>query len=549
MVFKLTLAAKYAEHKRKATNASKFESPSFLLNKNSTPARGSRFTERYIPYANKARNDRTFKTNESTVSKEYTQLPGTYGTYSRALRPLNDNSILTIKYSNIDLKPRLQTRSYRVEKTPKQENSKSSSRKEGVLNGLWNLAKKISIGTEPKSSELSQLRESTRLASNNAYTRIDIDEILQTKRNHVSSILDDPVDDKLSEIKIKREERDEREKLINALNLERSKGEEMRIAFEKLNLEMRRAFREELRQATQNLLELTKEAKNTRSENTDAKTKGINEFQLYKQNEKFLTEKCEAEAKLEIAKRQLRSQEEEILKLKQEIMKRRLESEALPPQLDNLSLLSMNLIRNDYNHDCSEVTAQLESIHSSRIINERYAKKLILSLGDSEVLNKIGLLRVLSMTFSLGGVGTFTDKETTFLSESEEKIQKCHEYVTDFDIEVMQNPKKVSKLYSRESLLEIQKCFEKAKRVLQAKISRTSSKEKANFEILSSSLLLNASKSEMEDKLSAYVANVRLHSYRKELVSLLMRVIDILRAIKTLKFKIESHCQFQNFEF
>lgn len=536
MALKLTLAAKYAEHKRRTSHIPRNQTDLPFLGKSSTPI--PRSSGRYSP-SNRARHVLTFKSSDSVVSQNYSQLPGAFKTPSRILTPLRYNSSSSSRYQH--LKP--QTRSYRVEKKPNEASQKYLTQKDSVLSGLWNFAKRFSTSTEPQPSELSQLRESTRTASNTAYAGVDIDRILRMKKRDVVPIHNDPLDDRISDINEQRlrSERIERERLIDTLYEERNKAEKMRMEFEKLSIEMRQEFRKELRQATQEILNLTKTAESKLAESLESKTRDKEDERLFKLNEKFLTEKCEAEAKLESARKQLMKREAEIARLKSELNQEQLKAKEPAFQLDSLSLLSLKSIRSEYNHECSEVSTELDSIQSSRKINETYGKKLMLSLGDLDgQLKAIDPLRILSMTGNFGSIGILTDKEAAFLSESEEKIQKCHEYVTDFDIEFLQDPKHVSDLYNCESLSAIENCFKKAKQTVQTKITRTKYKEKGNFEALSSSFLSTSSLPQLEDKLTAYIANVRLHSYRRELVSLLKSIVDLLRVIQILKVKIQN---------
>lgn len=545
MALKLTLAAKYAEQKKQVTSLS----PKSLFYKSSAPSRTRvRTLESTRPYSYRSpakpilediykRHNDTLQEDLSLFSsrRDTSRMPGAFLSPIPSLRWSRRD---TSRYRPLDINYAAKN-AYKVSKRPELADSKNDGRNKSILSGLWALAKRIGNTSYSSPSEISELGRSAQAASNTVSSTVDVDDLLKLRnRDKVPALHNDLVEDGILHAKERqreKKEQDDLKKVIDALNEEIKNSDELKVSFEKQSRQMRQEFREELKQATRSIQDLTRrvETQNAQSNKTDFEEV---EQRLFKENERFLTLKYEAEARLEALQKSLSEKETNIARLEAEFKTKQLNVNSFTFKIKGLLRLSLEMIKSDYDHERSVLATELASVKTAQNINKGHGKNILKILQTYQKDKDVKALFVLGTLLSLSDILT-KDHMGTFVAASQDKLQRCQEYVADFDLEYLKDAKRVGDIYSVGSLRKIEECFEKIKKNVQSKLARSKLNEKENFEILASSKKTDR---ELENKLAAYFANNHLHANRAQLLDLLRGINVSLRSLKILKVKIDS---------
>lgn len=549
MAPKLTLAEKYAEHKKRTERSLLPARSRSFLNKNSTPLRPRlRTLDSNRPYAAKTSIGQVFETNDKVKNTTAVNMPGNFMPPIKLHQPVKGRSPIgryRLKYEDYE---KLSNDSFRVKKNSQFASPRRPFSGNGMLHGLWLLASKIGLKNQTR-SDASEFRRSTHAAANTAPSSVDVESLLSMKKYSNTATLDeDPVEEMISVAKDRQKTKainEERQALIDALYKEMKKSDDLKSFLEKQSLQMRHEFRSELQQATEGIRELTRKAELKNKKITEQDIEQI-ENRLLKENEKFLTHKYEAEAKLDSMQISLQKREKELTRKEKEYEKKQLQINLLVSKVNNLLSLSLEMIKSEYDNECSITSTELESVETAKKINCSHGKHLLQSLethGQDQEVKALFILKKLLYCRALTESEYYDlpdDKDAAFVAETQDKVQRCQEYVADFDLEYIRDSNHIGDLYNLESLGNIEECFERAKKTIHGKLSRTKSKERRLFKTLTSPMVSLGGQLEMEIKVSAFLANYQLQLYRTQLVGLLKSINELLRSLKILKVKFES---------
>lgn len=543
MSSKQTLAEKYAEHQRNKKSSRNSLRELYYKNKSSTPAR--RLADVYDRKSISTRKPFPNKANMS--NKVNFRMPGYFRTPLKSLKTGNQTTSLPVRSpptKSIPLGNDVQK--YRVHKRSGSYNKNSLFKGNGFLSSIWKMAENIGINKLASSTELSQSRNYATTTAKEGSLCYDTDSKLGMQKNKVvSPLYEDKVDDSITRAKELRSaqfEHGERQLLANTIIEETKKREELQKSFERTSLQMAQKFREEIRLATDTIRDLTTKASFQNQKSPDHDIEEI-ENRILKQNERFLTQKHKLEAMLREKEDNL-IQREAALSMKENHWKSREDERLGRFSIDTALILhSLESIKNDYNSERSAIAEELDLIRTSKKVNSSQGKIILQAL--SKFVGKKTNFNAYFLEFLLGSGkvsngGLSIEQGEAFVTEIKDRINRCQEYIADFELQNMKDPMNIGDLFTLEALIKIEKCFETAKDTLYTKLTKAKSKEKEYFKIFLSSDSKSDSQTNVEEMLSAFFSVNHLLSYREQLASLLKDINELRRNLKMLKIRIKK---------
>lgn len=542
MARRQTLAEKYAEYQRNGSTMKSNQQGQSLPIRSSTPS-----TQRQkLQTHSRLYNIRTpirliHKQRTSSLKNVLLKMPGSSYSPVKSLRFGASDSSSFSRYTPTNTRrSSLLTTAHRINKRSNLGLPRNVSGGGGVLHSLWQLAKRFGTKNNDDSSELAQLKTSTENSKTQPVKDLDIESLLHRRKYDKFLTYDDPVDESIQGME-NRVKESENKHTGETTSIDSDMKLQMKLLFEKEVLQIRQDFKQELDRAKESLrqqLDLSDNHTRRAAENN------MEELQkkVFSENEMFLTQKYETEAKLERFQNTLLAKERDLNEREQALNQQNLKAQYFEREVQKSLRSTLEVIKAEYGKECLVIDSESQASAESQKINNLHGRNLL----KLEEKLKLALLpsaffilhRMIPESADIKNLST-SNKDARFLNETQDKLNRCHEFVADYELEYLKDPENANDVYCIESLSKIEECFEKAKRTILNKLQRSKSKEKNSLKILSAQdFLSDVSRLDLEQKLQAFISNHYSLRYRDELVRLLRSIIELLRNIKFLKAKI-----------